>query len=133
MFLQIPYNPSRDMNDAQVREINGNEWLRYGDGLWQPLSGVATLPTQSAAPIVIGSEGFSEWRSLSGTTALTFNVSMTGTDARWAAFDANFTFTADSLCGDATKLTVPAGGYVQFLGASGATFTVATAEALPDK
>jgi len=128
MFLQLPYNPGRDMNDAQIRDINGAEWLRFGDLIFCPASGVATLPAAASESIAIGEEGFGEWRIAGGQTAQSFTVTATGTETRWAAYDANFTLTGDSLCGDPSALTVPAEGYVQFLGAPGAAFNVTAAK-----
>jgi hypothetical protein len=126
MFLDIPSNGSRDMNDAQIREVNGAEWLRWGDLFYCPAGAVAALPAEGGASISLGEQGFTEWRRADGAASQTFGVSMTGTESRWAVYDANFTLVADSLCGDAGTLTAPAGGYVRFLGASGATFDLSS-------
>jgi hypothetical protein len=115
MFLQIPYNPGRDMNNAHV--LNDNNWIRLGDLIYQPAD---NIPALTLTPITIGPEGFSEWRQ-SGTAQ---TLTITGQNTRWATYDATFTQTADSLCPNTTQATIPPGGYIQFLGPPSTTFNL---------
>ena len=63
MFLKIPLNYGRDLNDVVIEMRNGEEWLRVGSVLYRPQATVPTL-TAGATTVVIDDEGNAEWRKL---------------------------------------------------------------------
>lgn len=82
MFVTLP-DSGRDLEDARMESWGGQSWLRAGSMLYRPLSGVPLLPS-GATTVVIGGDGFAEWRQLPPSGSLT--ISGTG---YWFLYDAN--------------------------------------------
>ena len=119
MFLKIPVNFGRDLNDVVIETRDGEEWVRYGSTLFRPQASVPVLPVGDSA-VAIGSEGFAEWRKLSvgGTVAIA------GASA-WKLYDADLKLLASGL-GNGSVSTAPAGAYLMVYGASDTAITAIT-------
>ncbi len=122
MFLKIPVNFGRDLNDVVIETRDGEEWVRYGSTLFRPQASVPVLPVGDSA-VTIGGEGFAEWRTLpvAGTVAIA------GASA-WKLYDADLKLLASGL-GNGSASTAPAGAYLMVYGApdTAITLTLATA------
>lgn len=119
MFLKIPVNFGRDLNDVVIETRDGEEWVRYGSTLFRPQASVPVLPVGDSA-VAIGGEGFAEWRKLSvgGTVAIA------GASA-WKLYDADLKLLASGL-GNGSVSTAPAGAYLMVYGASDTAITAIT-------
>ncbi len=70
MFLKIPMELGRDLNDVVIETRNGEEWVRCGSTLYRPQASVPALP-QGVSTVAVGAEGFAEWRRLPATGSVT--------------------------------------------------------------
>lgn len=61
MMLRIPYLGGRDLQDLRVFQRGGEEWLRLGSVVARPAD---TIPTLASGQLVIGGDGFGEWRRI---------------------------------------------------------------------
>lgn len=117
MFLKIPVNFGRDMNDVIIETRDGEDWARYGSSLFRPQAGVPTLSTGDSA-ITIGAEGLAEWRKLPAPGS----VAILGSRA-WKLYDANLKLLAAG-AGDSNASTVLAGAYLLLYGAPHTVITL---------
>lgn len=72
----------RDFVDVGMENWYGQSWLRAGSYLYRPLSGLSTL-TAGTSTVIIGSEGFAEWRVLPAAGS----VAISGA-THWFLYDA---------------------------------------------
>lgn len=84
MFLQIPQLKGRDLADVSIERRKDGDLLRFGSTLYCPLSGVISLPVGSTS-IIIGNEGFSEWRKLPVSGSLSIQNA-----SAWRLLDGEF-------------------------------------------
>ncbi len=121
MFLKVPVNFGRDLSDVVIETRDGEEWVRYGSTLFRPRASTPLLPT-GASTIVIGNDGFAEWRRLPTGGAVT----ITGASA-WKLYDADLKLLASG-AGDNSAGVAPAGAYLLIYGAphSAIALTLAT-------
>jgi CubicO group peptidase (beta-lactamase class C family) len=123
MMLVIPGVEGRDLNDLDIIVKGGEEWVRWGDWLHRPAATVPVLPAGSTNNVVIGVEGYSEWRALQAG-AVPVTVSVSGAYA-WRFYGPDFTPLAS---GAATgQATLPAGtglGYLALFGTAGGSVRV---------
>ena len=123
MFLQIPSFGSENLNDAVVEERGGEEWIRFGDGLYRPQDGV---PELAAGPTTVhfGAEGYAEWLSLpvAGQATVGAGSAWRLYDADMAVVDGGTTFpaTVDAAAGSSLVLFGPANS------STSVTFTAAS-------
>jgi hypothetical protein len=90
----------RDLDDLVVLERDGEEWARHGSFLHRPLASVPRLAPGTITTVVIGREGYAEWRAvIPGATAITVRIA--GARA-WALHGPGFT----SLQGGGATATV---------------------------
>ena len=122
MFLKIPVNFGRDLNDVVIETRDGEEWVRYGSTLFRPQASVPVLPAGDSVA-TIGSEGFAEWRKLpvGGTVAIT------GASA-WKLYDADLKLLASGT-GNGSANTASADAYLMVYGAPDAAITLTLAAA----
>lgn len=120
MCLKIPFNNGRDLNDLEVFERDGQEWLRIGSTALRPLDGVAGLGA-GAHVCAIGPEGYAEWRRLDMIGAL----SVSGC-ANWKLFNDEYQQLAGG-AGDVRHVAAPQAAYLWVDGKPGARISVALA------
>ena len=123
MMLVIPVMNGRDLNDLDVVVKGGEEWVRWGDFLHRPAATVPVLPAGSTNTVVIGVEGYSEWRAVQAGAA-PVTVSISGAYV-WRFYGPDFTpLTSGAATGQAT---LPAGtglGYLALFGTAGGSVRV---------
>ncbi len=85
MTLVIPQMPGRDLEDLEVLTVEGEEWLRWGSRLYRPLGSVKEVPRGTTAAVVVGPEGYGEWRSVAESTS-PVTVRLRGAQA-WRLYD----------------------------------------------
>ena len=120
MFLQIPGEGSRDLEDAVFEPHGADEWVWWSSAVYRPLDTVAAL---AAAPntVTFDADAHTEWRSV--TTASTLQIAG---GAAWLLYDGDF-----SVLGKGTTFPAethaPAGSYLALFGPAGSTSTVTAA------
>ena len=123
MMLVIPGVEGRDLNDLDIIVKGGEEWVRWGDWLHRPTATVPVLPAGTTNTVVIGAEGYSEWRAVQAG-AVPVTVLISGAYA-WRFYGPDFTPLAS---GTATgQATLPAGmglGYLALFGTAGGSVRV---------
>jgi hypothetical protein len=96
----------RDLDDLVVLDRDEEQWTRHGSFLHRPLASVPRLAAGAITSVVIGPEGYAEWRAVvPGATAVTVRIA--GARA-WALHGPGFTSPQG---GGATGMVVaPVGG-----------------------
>ena len=124
MMLIIPQTNGRDLDDLDIVQRDGAEWIRFGSYMHQPLASVPVLPRAATDVVTIGPEGYAEWRAVaSDVTPVQVTITTTGA---WHLYDPAFTTVANGKGSDVACL--PAGnglGYLTLFGDQGQTITVA--------
>jgi hypothetical protein len=124
MMLIIPQGAGRDLDDLDIVQRDGAEWTRFGSYMYQPLASVPVLPKGATEVVIIGPEGYAEWRAVaSAVTPVQVTITATGA---WHLYDPAFTTVANGKGNAVTSL--PAGnglGYLTLFGNPGQTITVA--------
>jgi hypothetical protein len=124
MFLQIPSFGSENLNDAVVEERGGEEWIRFGDGLYRPQDGV---PELAAGPntVTFGPEGYAEWRGLPLAGQATISAG-----SAWRLYDADMAVVAGGTTFPAT-VDATAGSHLVLFGPASSSTTVTFTAASP--
>jgi hypothetical protein len=124
MMLIIPQGAGRDLDDLDIVQRDGAEWTRFGSYMHKPLASVPALLRGATDVVIIGPEGYAEWRAVaSDVTPVQVTITTTGA---WHLYDPAFTSVANGK-GNATT-SLPAGnglGYLTLFGHPGQTITVA--------
>ena len=84
MCLKIPVAQGRDLDDVLIETRTGEEWVRVGSSLFRPLLNVPALGVGTHS-VLIGAEGYSEWRQLPVKGAVTLSGS-----TAWKLYDQDF-------------------------------------------
>ena len=123
MMLVIPGMNGRDLNDLDVVNQGGEEWLRWGDSLHRPQATVPLLHANSSTTVPIGAEGFAEWRAVqAGTTQV--QITLSGASV-WRFYDPDFHCIASGTATGQTSLPAGTGlGYLLLFGTANASATV---------
>lgn len=117
MFLKIPLELGRDLNDVVIETRDGEEWVRFGSTLYRPQATVPILPVGDSA-LSIGGEGFAEWRQVREAGSLTISG-----DSAWKLYDADLKL-LEAGQGAANVSVVPAESYLMLYGAPDARIRV---------
>ena len=117
LFLQIPGNSARDLEDLDVVHGGAEDWMGWAATLYKPLDSVLAL-TSGANAVTIGPEGDAEWRNVTAAAAL----HITGQTA-WYLYDDDFKMLAGGV-GVAGDVNAPAGSHLVVFGAEGASVSV---------
>jgi CubicO group peptidase (beta-lactamase class C family) len=124
MMLIIPQLNGRDLEDLDIVDRDGAEWVRFGSYTHQPLASVPVLPRGATEVVTIGSESYAEWRAVaSDVTPVQVTITTTGA---WHLYDPAFTTVANGKRSAVTSLPAGSGlGYLTLFGDPGQTITVA--------
>ena len=124
MMLIIPQLNGRDLDDLDIVERDGAEWVRFGSYMHQPLASVPVLPRGVTDEVTIGPEGYAEWRAVaSDVTPVRVTITTTGA---WHLYDPAFTSLANGKGSAVTSLPPGSGlAYMTLFGEPGQTITVA--------
>jgi hypothetical protein len=123
MMLIIPQLSGRDLDDLDIVERDGAEWVRFGSYMHQPLASVPVLPNGATDVVTIGPEGYAEWRAVArDVTPVEVTVTTTGA---WQLYDPTFTSVAGGKGSAVASLPAGSGlGYVTLFGDPGQTITL---------
>jgi len=117
MFLTLPY-AGKEVKEAGIEVWNSENWLRLGSYLYRPLTGISLLAAGPAA-VLIGPDGFAEWRRLPSAGTL----SISGATC-WLLYDANLNKLVYGK-GSGTPVFSGAGAkYLLLYGTTGTTITL---------
>jgi len=124
MMLIIPQLNGRDLDDLDIVERDGAEWVRFGSYMHQPLASLPVLPRGATDVVTIGPEGYAEWRAVaSDVTAVQVTITTTGA---WHLYDPEFKTVANGKGNAATSLPAGKGlGYLTVFGDPKQAITVA--------
>ncbi len=126
MMLVMPQS-GRDINDLFIVSQGAEEWVRYGSNIYRPMETVPALAV-SGGTIVIGADGYTEWRTIaSGGTTKTVTVTTNGV---WRIFDPAITWISNqSGSGTITLPAISGNYYLEFYGNAGDSITVSSTSA----
>ena len=114
MFLQIPGEGSRDLEDAVFVPHGADEWVWWSSALYRPLDTVAALAAGANA-VTFDADAHTEWRSV--TAAATLQIA--GGTA-WVLYDGDFKVLGKGTPSPA-ETHAPAGSYLALFGPSGSS------------
>jgi CubicO group peptidase (beta-lactamase class C family) len=124
MMLVIPQLNGRDLDDLEIEQRDGSEWLRFGSYLHRPMASVPVVARGATDVVTIGPDGYAEWRAIeSDVTPVDVGITTTGA---WQLYDPAFTSLANGT--GSAVVALPAGsglGYVTLFGEPGQKATVA--------
>ena len=120
MCLKIPRFNGRDLDDVNIVQKSGEEWVRAGSSVYRPAQSVRGLVAGTNV-VSIGDEGYAEWNAVLAQSLL----SSVGASA-WKLFDANLKLIAQG-SGDATARSAAAGSLFMLYGVAHASITVISA------
>lgn len=123
-FLQIPATGSRDQADARFYKAGNVEYLEYGHNRYIDLQGVKVLSTKKSFTTSIASSGYTKWFKVPMIKANQTVTIKAPKNSSFAVYNKNGLCTSYSLVSKKNKVTLPAGGYISFMGSKGAKFTV---------
>ena len=120
MMLIIPQLNGRDLDDLDIVERDGAEWVRFGSYMHQPLASLPVLPRGATDVVTIGPEGYAEWRAVaSDVTPVQVTITTTGA---WHLYDPAFTSLANGKGSAVTSLPAGSGlAYMTLFGEPGQT------------
>jgi len=117
MFLQIPGEGSRDLENAVFEPHGADEWVWWSAAVYRPLDTVAALAA-GASTVTFDADAHTEWRSV--TTASTLQIAG---GAAWVLYDGDFNVLGKGTTSPA-ETHAPAGGYLALFGPAGASTTL---------
>lgn len=118
-FAGVSLASMRDASELELFEKNGRLWAWVSGLLFMP-SDLAPALENDAAKIIIGGEGYNEWRKTTPASILDFNCPKNG---RVIVFDPVGTILYDNLL-DFGRVFAPAGSFIELAGDAGDTFTL---------
>ncbi|MCC6133910.1 MAG: beta-lactamase family protein [Candidatus Contendobacter sp.] len=119
MWMKIPVNNGRDLDDLVIEDREGEEWVRFGRGVFRPLDSVPVLQTGGVS-LTIEVEDHAQWLQVSASGTLAVRNAIA-----WLLYDADFAFQADGE-GDGS-VALPGSGkpaWLMVYGAPGAVVEV---------
>ena len=114
MFLQIPGEGSRDLEDAVFEPHGAEEWVWWSAAVYRPLDTVAA-PVAGANTVTFDADAHTEWRSV--TAAATLQIA--GGTA-WVLYDGDFNVLGKGTTSPA-ETHAPAGSYLALFGPAGSS------------
>ena len=116
----------RDESDFRIEPRPGEEWAWYDGFVLRPQETVPVIARGQSARVVVGAEGFAEWRAVvAGATPSQVTI---GTAGAWKSYSPALDLEQQGT--GSTTVTFPAGSgpsYVKIYGAAGDSVTVTVA------
>ena len=126
-YLQLPGTGSRNGADYQMVTVDGGEYLKAGDYLCAPASGLTALYAGAGAYCTVLEEGYARWYSVGDLAGKTLSVTLPEAGG-FTVYDANGIATASSVAYGDSSAVLPEGGWIVFAGEPGARFYLSLAE-----
>ena len=126
-YVQLPGTGSRNGADYQMVTVDGKEYLKAGDYLCAPASGLGNLYAGAGAYCTVLEEGYARWYSVGDLAGKTLSVTLPEAGG-FTVYDASGVVTASSVAYGDTSAVLPEGGWIVFAGAPGARFYLSLAE-----
>ena len=126
-YVQLPGTGSRNGADYQMVTVDGKEYLKAGDYLCAPASGLGNLYAGAGAYCTILEEGYARWFNVGDLAGKTLTVTLPETGG-FTVYDANGIATASSVAYGDSSAVLPEGGWIVFAGEPGARFYLSLAE-----
>ena len=126
-YIQMPGTGSRNGADYQMVTVDGREYLKAGDYLCAPASGLTAPYAGAGAYCTVLEDGYARWYSVGDLAGKTLSVTLPEAGG-FTVYDANGIATASSVAYGDTSAVLPEGGWIVFAGAPGARFYLSLAE-----
>lgn len=120
-YIQVPGNGSRNGADYRIVSVDGKEYLKAGDYLCAPGSGLADLYAGAGAYCTILDDGHARWFRVGALAGKTLAVTLPEAGG-FTVYDANGVATASSVAFGDTSAVLPEGGWIAFAGNPNARF-----------
>jgi len=120
-FAKMALRYGRDLVTIQLKDIAGEQWLSTGNFIYSNSDNILSL-TNGEEMIVIGQDGWNEWRKIPNQASISSSIP---TNGRMMIFSKERELIFDTLT-TATILpfVAPGGSYVAFIGNTGDSFVV---------
>ena len=126
-YIQMPGTGSRNGADYQMVTVGGREYLKAGDYLCAPASGLGDLYAGAGAYCTILEEGYARWFNVGDLAGKTLSVTLPEAGG-FTVYDASGVVTASSVAYGDSSAVLPEGGWIVFAGEPGARFYLSRAE-----
>ena len=126
-YLQLPGTGSRNGADYQMVTVDGKEYLKAGDYLCAPVSGLGNLYAGAGAYCTILDDGYARWFHVGDLAGKTLTVTLPEAGG-FTVYDASGVVTASSVAFGDTSAVLPQNGWIVFAGDPGARFYLSLAE-----
>lgn len=126
-YIQLPGTGSRNGADYQMVSVDGREYLKAGDYLCAPASGLGNLYAGAGAYCTILDDGYARWFNVGDLAGKTLSVTLPEAGG-FTVYDASGVVTASSVAFGDTSAVLPEGGWIVFAGDPGARFHLSLAE-----
>ena len=126
-YVQLPGTGSRNGADYQMVTVDGREYLKAGDYLCAPASGLGNLYAGAGAYCTILEDGYARWFNVGNLAGKTLSVTLPQAGG-FTVYDANGAVTASSVTYGDTSAVLPEGGWIVFAGDPGARFYLSLSE-----
>lgn len=126
-YIQMPGTGSRNGADYQMVTVDGKEYLKAGDYLCAPASGLGNLYAGAGAYCTILEDGYARWFNVGDLAGKTLAVTLPEAGG-FTVYDAGGAVTASSVAYGDSSAVLPEGGWIVFAGEPGARFYLSLAE-----
>ena len=124
MLIQIPGMYGRDLSDYTFYKVNKAEYLKAIGTIFISETAIKAFSTKASSKVTIGVEGYASWfkvRAKAGNNNIKVSLPK---DASFTVYDIKGTCLFNSLTSGQSTATLPADGYIVYVGNVGAKFTV---------
>lgn len=126
-YVQLPGTGSRNGADYAAVTVDGREYLKAGDYLCAPVSGLGNLYAGAGAYCTILEDGYARWFNIGDLAGKTLSVTLPQAGG-FTVYDANGAVTTSSVAYGDTSAVLPEGGWIVFAGEPGARFYLGLSE-----
>ena len=124
MDLQIPMNYGRDLVDFSIQEVDGVEYLKQNEYVFVEKENLPILNTKGSFTVNISENGYAQYYSIPKVSeGKTIQVKVPE-HATFVVYNASGMLVRNSYLDQKSKVTLPNGGYIAFIGDAGAEFKI---------
>lgn len=122
--LQIPGVYGRDLSDLSFYTLKDKEYLKSNASILISSDYIKSLSSKSSYTVKLGKEGYANWYKIDkGSSKKKISVTLPK-NTSFSIYDENGTFVFNSLVLKQSTATLPAKGYIVFVGSPNAEFNV---------